>query len=92
MKFNNRPQTNGKQTSYAENTSDIKKMPTVLDTTICTKHQAVRGQACFSFPSMSGSYLHGICNKRALKAGFNAPISPEALRAGFQKRKLFRGK
>lgn len=46
----------------------------------CFKHNAIQGVPCFHIPKQSGFGYHaGICNKRAIIAGFNAPIDPRSL-------------
>lgn len=55
-------------------------VPTVLDRMSCDNHKAPRGIPCFHIPKKDESgYFGGICNTRAVRAGFNNPIRPQSL-------------
>jgi hypothetical protein len=56
-------------------------IPTVIERTPCKRHGADKGQPCGNL----GPY-HAICNARAKRAGFNAPISEKSLRMNRFKR------
>lgn len=53
-------------------------IPTILDRTDCTKHNALLGMPCWYIPKRFGYYA-GICNARAVAAGFNHEISASSV-------------
>ena len=57
-------------------------MDAVLERETCRKHKADIGQPC----GWMGPY-RAICNARAKRAGFNAPVRPESLRLHRQNKK-----
>jgi hypothetical protein len=54
----------------------------VLERTDCKKHKAFTGIPCFHIRPANSKfgYLAGICNNRAKRAGYNAPISESAVK------------
>lgn len=48
-------------------------IPTVLERTSCSKHNAERDEPCYYIDG-----LRGVCNRRAKSAGYNHPISDKA--------------
>lgn len=54
----------------------------VIDTTMCNRHQALKGDPCYSVTRDSSSIpSYGICNKRAVRAGMNGHISEQAVQS-----------
>lgn len=58
---------------------DKMHIPVVLDLSACEKHEAPRGEPCFHIRKSRGGYYPAICNNRAVKVGYNAPIDPNSL-------------
>lgn len=57
-------------------------LPNIVATTSCGRHGARGGEYCFTYGALdSNKVVGGICNKRALKAGFNGEIKPGSLQA-----------
>lgn len=57
-------------------------LPNIIATTSCGRHDAHGGEYCFTYDALdSDKVVGGICNKRALKAGFNGEIKPSSLQA-----------
>lgn len=54
----------------------------VIAQTGCSKHKTPDNTACFTIPKADGGVFFGICNSRAKKHGFNAPISNDSLNRG----------
>lgn len=55
-------------------------MPIVLDMVPCDRHRVELNVPCFQVPKKDESgYFPGICNHRAKRAGFDAPIRPQSL-------------
>lgn len=66
---------------FAEQTFDL-FVPTVVTVATCVKHNAGQGEYCHTFDALDHSrVIGGICNQRAKKAGFDAPIKESSLRA-----------
>lgn len=61
-------------------------LPSVMDRQQCPKHKAPQGVPCFHIPRVKGGYFGAVCNKRAKRAGFNAPIQERSLRMNRGKR------
>lgn len=61
----------------------------IIDTVMCHKHDAHLQVPCFSIPSgekaTKNEVRMGICNSRAIKAGYNNPINPLSLTRGAPK-------
>lgn len=55
-------------------------LDSVLERVDCRKHKVPTGVPCFHIYKTTGGYFPAVCNKRAVRAGFNAPIRPESLR------------
>lgn len=72
--------------AFKKTTSTVDEAPTtelymdkVLNIT-CLRHNAIQGVPCFHIPKKDGYGYHpAVCNKRAIIAGFNAPIDPRSL-------------
>lgn len=60
-----------------ENTSHLKFIPTVIDRGPCEMHGAPVGIPCFHLRGDRG-YRPAICNRRAVAAGMDSPISHNA--------------
>lgn len=56
-------------------------IPTVVERIFCKKHGAEKGEPC----GRLGPYM-AVCNARAKRAGFNAPVSEKSLRMNRHKR------
>jgi hypothetical protein len=54
-------------------------IPTVLERTSCKNHDVPEGVPCFHIGNDESGYNAAVCNKRALRAGFNARISKSSL-------------
>lgn len=60
-------------------------IPDVLLRTDCPKHKAKLGFGCFvTIGYKDKKPKHAVCNARAKKAGFNAPIHEASLRTKFK--------
>lgn len=57
----------------------LPKIPTVVSTSPCVKHRAGKGVPCWWVHLSAGARAMAVCNSRAKKAGFNAPISEQSL-------------
>lgn len=53
-------------------------LQTVIDRQPCGKHNADKGEPCFTLPKTRG-YTTAVCNRRAKRAGFNHRISLKSL-------------
>lgn len=54
----------------------------VIDSTMCNRHKALKGDPCYSVTRDSSSIpAYGICNKRAQRAGMNGHISEQAVQS-----------
>lgn len=60
---------------------------TVLARENCQKHQAKRGEPCWTLHSSAGAHLMTFCNKRARRAGFVHRISEKSLRSNRPEKK-----
>lgn len=57
-------------------------LPNIVATTSCSRHGAHGGEYCFSFGALNDrKVVGGICNQRALKAGYNGEIKFSSLQA-----------
>lgn len=65
---------------FAENTSHVRFIPDVFMEHACGHHSAPKGLPCWTIPANTG-IKWGVCNARAVKAGFNSPISQQSLRS-----------
>ena len=63
-----------------ENTIGINFIDTVIDRSACKKHKASVDTPCWVVETAKGDWLRGVCNKRAIKAGYNGKISRSSLR------------
>lgn len=55
-------------------------LPRVMARKACERHRVPEGVPCFHVPKKDESgYFAGVCNDRAIRAGFNNPIRPESL-------------
>lgn len=64
-----------------------KHIENIINSTVCGRHQAERGVACWSVatrivePDFSERFGLAVCGKRIHKAGFNGRIDPRSLRS-----------
>lgn len=57
----------------------------VIDFTACDRHDAKEGYPCFwATAYTSDNTIQGICNTRALRAGYNGYINPRSLTRSFK--------
>lgn len=65
--------------SFVNNTG--KHIQHIMSQTSCKKHKASPDMPCFWMESSSDEthILHGVCGRRAKKAGFTGKISPQSL-------------
>lgn len=66
-------------------------LETIIDRVACKWHKKPKGEACHILPGMRHP-LYGICNWRAKKAGFNAPIQEKSMRRTTTPQKPHKGK
>lgn len=59
-----------------------KSLPIAIVSVPCAKHDMTIGEPCYIVESyISRKWYVGVCNDRAVKAGFYGKISPASLRA-----------
>lgn len=58
----------------------------VMKRETCGPHKAQKDAPCWVIENSAGYHNIAICNKRALKAGFRAPINSKSLRINSHKR------
>lgn len=55
-------------------------IPAAVFSTTCLKHEASRGEPCFEIPAGASRVNHyGICNTRAIQAGYDGKIDPRSM-------------
>lgn len=82
MSRTSRNQTNQNRNHDEPPTTDL-FMSQVIVSTTCIKHNADETQPCFKHWPLTDDQglpmIWGICNHRAIKAGFNGTIDPKSL-------------
>lgn len=58
------------------------RIPDVLDRSACAKHNAEFYNPCWTIWKLDGGKSPAVCNSRAKRAGFDAPISPASMGEG----------
>lgn len=59
---------------------------TVLERTSCNNHSATEHVPCWAIEGGTpGNYMIGVCNGRAVRAGFNAKISQSSVKRNYKK-------
>lgn len=67
-------------TADDDNRTTERFVPDVLARTQCSTHMAPESVGCWGIALSNGTYSSAVCNTRAKKAGFNAPVSNQAMR------------
>lgn len=66
-------------TTDPENTSHIKYIPSVIERTICTRHNKGGGGPCYVLELSNGDLALGVCDHRARAAGFVGRVSDKSM-------------